>query len=296
LKQFADLFLIGLLVVVSSMSISDRIIVINAGKSTAAYWKELWLFRELLWYLAWRDILVRYKQTTIGIAWSLIRPLLTVLIFTFVFGHIAGLSLKEGDVPYPVLVFAGVLPWQFFATAFVDSSNSLITNSSMISKVYFPRLIVPGSSIVVNLVDFFIALMILFVLMLVYDVNFTWRLFLLPFFLVMALLSCLGLGIWFSALNSKYRDFRYIIPFIVQIGLYVSPVGFSSNVVPEKWRLIYSVNPMVGVIDGFRWVILGERIKIYWPGFIISCFMIVVVLIIAVSYFRKTEKSLADII
>lgn len=270
------------------------IVTIEAGRAEAHYWRDLWRYRELLWFLAWRDILVRYKQTVIGVAWSLLRPLLTMIVFTIVFGKLA--HLPSNGVPYPILVFAALLPWQFFANALSDSSNSLLSNAGMISKVYFPRLIVPASSIVVSLVDFLITFAMCLGLMLWYDVMPTWRLLLLPALLMLALVTSLGAGLWFAALNTKFRDFRYIVPFIVQFGLYVSPVGFSSNIVPEKWRIFYAANPMVAVIDGFRWVITGSDAGIYWPGFIVSCALIAIVLVTGVMYFRKTEKTFADVI
>lgn len=271
-----------------------RSVVIEAGRADANYWRDIWAFRELLWFLAWRDILVRYKQTVIGVAWSVIRPLLTMIVFTIVFGKLA--KLPSNDVPYPVLVFAGLLPWQFFANSLSDSSNSLLSNASMVSKVYFPRLVVPASSIVVSIVDFLISFVLLLAIMLWYGVAPTWRLLLMPGLLALALACALGAGLWLAALNVKFRDFRYIVPFMVQIGLYVSPIGFSSEIVPERWRTLYSMNPMVAVIDGFRWAIIGGDAHIYWPGFFVSCMVIVFVLVTGVMYFRKTERILADVI
>lgn len=271
-----------------------KVVTIEAGRSDAHYWRDLWSFRELLWFLAWRDILVRYKQTVIGVSWSLIRPLMTMIVFTIVFGKLAG--LPSNGVPYPILVFAALLPWQFFANSLSDSSNSLLSNAGMISKVYFPRLIVPASSIVVSVVDFMITLALMLGLMLWYQVMPTWRMLLLPMFLALALATAFGAGLWFAALNTKFRDFRYIVPFIVQFGLYVSPVGFSSDLVPEHWRMLYSINPMVAVIDGFRWAIIGDEARVYWPGFMLSCLLIVLILFSGVMYFRKTEKTFADVI
>jgi lipopolysaccharide transport system permease protein len=271
-----------------------NVVTIEAGRADAHYWRDLWSFRELLWFLAWRDILVRYKQTVIGVAWSLIRPLLTMIVFTVVFGKLAG--LPSNGVPYPILVFAALLPWQFFANSLSDSSNSLLSNAGMISKVYFPRLIVPASSIVVSVVDFLITLTLMLGLMLWFQVMPSWRMLLLPLFLALALATALGAGLWFAALNTKFRDFRYIVPFVVQFGLYVSPVGFSSDLVPERWRLLYSLNPMVAVIDGFRWAIIGGEARIYWPGFVVSCLLIAFILATGVMYFRKTEKTFADVI
>ncbi len=272
----------------------SEVVTIEAGRADAHYWRDLWNFRGLLWFLAWRDILVRYKQTVIGVAWSVIRPLLTMVVFTVVFGKLAG--LPSSGAPYPVLVFAALLPWQFFANSLSDSSNSLLSNAGMISKVYFPRLIVPVSSIVVSVVDFLIAFVLMTGLMIWYQVMPTWRLVLLPPLLLLALATALGVGLWFAALNIKFRDFRYIVPFVVQFGLYVSPVGFSSEIVSDRWRVLYSLNPMVAVIDGFRWSILGGETQIYWPGFLASCGLITFLLITGLMYFRKTEKTFADVI
>lgn len=275
-------------------SSAPETVTIEAGRADAHYWRDLWAFRELLVFLAWRDILVRYKQTVIGIAWSVIRPLLTMIVFTIVFGKLAG--LPSNGVPYPVLVFSALLPWQFFANSLSDSSNSMLSNAGMISKVYFPRLIVPASSIVVSLVDFCITFCLLLAIMFWFDVMPTWRMLLLPVLLLLALATALGAGLWFAALNTKYRDFRYIVPFVVQFGLYVSPVGFSSDIVPERWRLLYSLNPMVAVIDGFRWAIIGGEAKIYWPGFAVSVGLMTLLLVTGIMYFRKTEKTFADVI
>ncbi len=269
-------------------------LVIEAGRTELHYWKDLWRFRELLYFLSWRDVLVRYKQTVIGVAWSVIRPVLTMIVFTVIFGKLA--KFPSGNAPYAILVYAAMLPWQFFANALSESSNSLISNANMISKVYFPRLIVPCSAVVVSLVDFLISFAVLAVLMVWYRFIPDWRIVTVPLFLVLALLASLGFSLWLSALNVKYRDFRYIVPFIVQFGLYVSPVGFSSNVVPEKWRLLYSLNPMVGVIDGFRWAILGGEVRIYWPGFLLSTALTLLILYGGIRYFRKTERIFADII
>jgi lipopolysaccharide transport system permease protein len=273
---------------------SNDEIIIEPGRSFKNYWRDLWTYRELFYFLSWRDILVRYKQTVIGIAWSAIRPLLTMIVFTFVFGKLA--KLPSEGVPYPILVYVAMLPWQFFANALSDGSNSLLANAGMISKIYFPRLIVPSSSIIVSLVDFLISFVLLALLMIWYRFIPNWQIFCLPFFLIMAIVLTLGLGFWLAALNVKYRDFRYIVPFVVQFGMYISPVGFSSSVVPERWRLLYSMNPMVGVIDGFRWSILGQNVKIYWPGFLLSLLLVIIVFIFGTMYFRKTERAFADII
>jgi len=269
-------------------------LVIKAGRSDFYYWRDLWRFRELFLFLSWRDILVRYKQTTIGIAWSVLRPLLTMIVFTVIFGRLA--KLPSDGVPYPIMVFAAMLPWQFFANSLSECSNSLIANASILTKVYFPRLIVPASAIIVSLVDFFISFALLAILMVWYRFIPDWRIITLPLFLGLAFLASFGFGLLFAALNVKYRDFRYVVPFIVQFGLYVSPVGFSSSVVPEKWRLLYALNPMVGVIDGFRWAILGGNAQFYWPGFWFSAGLTLFIFLIALRYFRSTERAFADII
>lgn len=272
---------------------SQAELIIEAGRTESQYWKDLWKYRELFYFLAWRDILVRYKQTAIGIFWALIRPFLTMVVFTIVFGNLAKLP---SSAPYPILVFAAMLPWQFFSNALTECSNSLITNANLVSKIYFPRLIVPTSSVIVSFVDFLISGMILLALMAWYNFVPSWRILTLPVFIIVAFAASMGAGLWLAALNVKYRDFRYIVPFIAQFGLYISPVGFSSNIVPEKWRLLYSLNPMVGVIDGFRWAILGGEAQIYLPGFIISTCLVILLFVSGIWYFRKTERSFADVI
>jgi lipopolysaccharide transport system permease protein len=269
-------------------------LIIEAGRTERHYWKDLWRYRELFYFLAWRDILVRYKQTVIGIAWALIRPLLTMVVFTVVFGNFA--KLPSEGVPYPILVFAALLPWQFFSNALSDASGSLISDASLISKIYFPRLIIPTSSVITSFVDFLISAVILVGLMLWYGFAPSWRMAALPLFIVISFALAMGAGLWLAALNVKYRDFRYVVPFIVQFGLYISPVGFSSNIVPDKWRILYSLNPMVGVIDGFRWAILGGEVRIFWPGFVVSMVLVGLLLISGILYFRKTEKTFADVI
>jgi lipopolysaccharide transport system permease protein len=275
-------------------NIDEFDIIIEPGRGLKNYWMDLWRYRELFFFLSWRDVLVRYKQTVIGVAWSLVRPLLTMVVFTIIFGSIA--KLPSNGVPYPILVFSAMLPWQFFANSLTECSSALIANSNMLTKVYFPRLIMPSSAIIVSIVDFMITFVMLLVLMIWYHFIPSWRIFMLPFFLLLALIPSLGIGLLLSALNVKYRDFRYIVPFIVQFGLYISPVGFSSNVVPQGWRFMYSINPMVGVIDGFRWAILGGDSLIYWPGFILSCLFSMAFLILGVWYFRRMESSFADVI
>ena len=273
---------------------NPSVLEIEAGKTERHYWIDLWRYRHLFYFLAWRDILVRYKQTIIGLAWALIRPLLTMMVFVIVFGKLA--KLPSEGVPYPILVFAALLPWQFFSNAFTEAANSLISNSNMISKVYFPRLVIPTSAVIVSFVDFMISGIILVGLMLWYGFVPDWRIITLPLFTIIAFAAAMGTGLWIAALNVKYRDFRYIIPFVVQIGLYVSPVGFSSSIIPENWRLLYSINPMVGVIDGFRWAILGNNIQLYWPGFLLSLTLVLIILVTGIVYFRKTEKTFADVI
>ena len=272
---------------------SQAELIIEAGRTEKQYWQDLWKYRELFYFLAWRDILVRYKQTAIGIFWALIRPFLTMVVFTIVFGNLAKLP---SSAPYPILVFAAMLPWQFFSNALTECSNSLINNANLVSKIYFPRLIVPTSSVIVSFVDFLISGMILLALMAWYNFVPSWRILTLPAFIIIAFAASMGAGLWLAALNVKYRDFRYIMPFIAQFGLYISPVGFSSSIVPEKWRLLYSINPMVGVIDGFRWAILGGEAQIYLPGFILSTGLVVLLFISGIWYFRRTERSFADVI
>jgi lipopolysaccharide transport system permease protein len=259
------------------------------------YWADLWRYRELFLILAWRDISVRYKQTVIGVAWAIMRPFLTMVVFTVIFGRVARLP-SDGNAPYALLVFSAMLPWSLFSMAISEASNSLIDNERLISKVYFPRMIVPTATVVTAFVDFLISLVILLGMMVYYRFLPGWNILLLPVFILMALLASLGPGLQITALNVKYRDFRYVIPFIVQFGLYVSPVGFSSNVIPAKWRLLYSLNPMVGVIDGFRWCILGGESPIYWPGFALSFTIVAFFLWLGVSRFRRMEKSFADLI
>jgi len=271
---------------------NDKVLVIEAGKTEQQYFRDLWRYRELFWFLAWRDILVRYKQTVFGVLWAVLRPFLTMVVFTVVFGKIA--KLPSQGVPYPILVFTAMLPWQFFSNAFSEASNSLIGNANLLTKVYFPRIIMPTSTIIVSLVDFFISFAILIVLMVFYKYAPSWNILTLPIFILLAFLTAMGAGLYVAALNVKYRDFRYIVPFVVQFGLYLSPVGFSSNVVPEQWRLLYSFNPMVGVIDGFRWAVLGQSLN--GTSFLLSIGMSIAFFMFGLWYFRKTEKTFADLI
>lgn len=274
---------------------SHHTLIIESGLAEKHYWRDLWRYRELFLVLAWRDVAVRYKQTIIGLAWALIQPLATMVVFTFVFGEVAKLP-AGASAPYALMVYAGLLPWQLFATSLTGASGSLIGNANLISKVYFPRLIVPTSAVVVAFVDFLVSFVILVCLMVWYEFLPGWQILTLPFFVLMAFLASLGPGLWITALNVKYRDFRYVIPFILQFGLYVSPVGFSSTVIPEQWRLLYSLNPIVGVIEGFRWAILGGDSHIYLPRFLLSWVIIVFFLWLGVRQFRKMEKSFADLI
>ena len=270
-------------------------LIIEPGRAEKNYWKDLWRFRELFYILSWRDIKVRYKQTVIGAAWSIIRPLLTMIVFTIVFGKIAHLP-SEGIAPYAIMVYAAMLPWQFFSNALSESSNSLVGNANLISKVYFPRLIIPTAAVITSFIDFLISFVIMIGLMAYYQFMPGWEILMLPIFLIIAFLASMGAGLWLTALNVKYRDFRYIVPFIVQFGMYISPVGFSSSIIPEKYKLLYSINPMVGVIDGFRWCILGGNINIYWPGFWLSMGIVAFFLWLGIYQFRKMEKSFADLI
>jgi lipopolysaccharide transport system permease protein len=270
-------------------------IIIEPNRREHHYWMDLWRYRELFQVLAWRDLSVRYKQTVIGTAWALLRPILTVLVFTIVFGRIAGLR-SDGATPYALMVFAGSLPWTFFSTGLSEASNSITSNANLISKVYFPRLIVPTAAIVVAFVDFFIGFLMLLVLMAWYEFLPSAHIALLPLFIVLAFVTTIGPALWIAALNVKYRDFRYIIPFIVQFGLYISPVGFSSSVVPDKWRLLYSLNPTVGVIDGFRWCILGNASPLYLPGLALSTTVAFFFLWFGIRQFRRMERSFADLI
>ena len=270
------------------------VLVLEAGRAESQYWKDLWRYRELLYFLAWRDVLVRYKQTVIGVAWALIRPFLTMVVFTVIFSKLA--KLPSNGVPYPILVFTALLPWQLFSNSLADCGASLLTNSNLISKIYFPRLIVPASAVLVGFVDFLIAFGFLVGMMVWYGYSVDVRVIMLPLFTLWAVVAAGGAGLWLAALTVRYRDFRYIVPFLVQFGLYVSPVGFSSDIVPEKWRVLYSLNPMVGVIDGFRWAILGGKSELYFPGMLLSIGLSLAMFISGVWYFRRTERTFADII
>ena len=277
------------------LSSREPILVLEPGRAERHYWRDIWAYRELFAILAWRDIAVRYKQTVIGAAWAVVRPFLTMVVFTVVFGRLANLP-SEGTAPYPIMVFAGMLPWFLFSTILGEASGSLVGNANLVGKVYFPRIIIPCAVAVVGLVDFAINLAVLFGLMLWYGYFPSWHMLLLPGFVALAVLASLGPAFVLTALNIKYRDFRFIIPFIVQFGLYVSPVGFSSTIVPAEWRFWYSLNPVVGVIDGFRWCILGGESQLYIPGLLLSLAVVAVLLWIGIAQFRRTERSFADLL
>jgi len=269
-------------------------LLIEPGRTEKNYWGDLWRYRELFYILAWRDISVRYKQTAIGVLWALLRPFLAMVIFVVVFGRIA--KMPSNGIPYPILVFSAMLPWQFFSSSLSEASTSLVGNANLISKIYFPRLIIPAGAVITSLVDFLISAALLGVLMIWLRFVPDWRLITLPLFTLLAFLAALGPGLLLAALTVKFRDFRYVIPFIVQFGLFISPVGFSSDVIPENWRLVYSLNPIVGVIDGFRWAICRGEAHIYAPGFILSVGIVGLFLLIGIRYFRNTEKTFADVI
>jgi lipopolysaccharide transport system permease protein len=270
------------------------VLVLEAGRAERHYWRDIWAYRELFYILAWRDLAVRYKQTVIGVLWAVIRPLLTMVVLSVVFGHVA--KLPSGGAPYPVLVFAGLLPWFLFSTILSEASGSLVANSALIGKVYFPRIVIPAASAVVALADFLISLVILAGLMAWYGYVPSWRMVLLPVFVTLTVLASLGPALLITALNVRYRDFRYIIPFIVQFGVYVSPVGFSSSVVPHAWRIWFSLNPVVAPIDGFRWCLLRDGEPLDLPSLAVSLLMTAALLWIGVGYFRRTERSFADVI
>ncbi len=273
----------------------ERVVVLEAGRAESNYWRDLWNYRELFLILAWRDVSVRYKQTMIGVAWAVIRPLTTMVIFTIIFGRLAKLP-SEGATPYPILVLSGMLAWFLFSSILGDASSSMIGNANLIGKIYFPRIILPASTAVVALVDLAINLVVLLALMAFYGFLPGWRIALLPAFIAFAVVASFGPALLIAALNVKYRDFRFILPFLLQFGLYVSPVGFSSSVVPDGWRFFYSLNPVVGVIDGFRWCLLGGESQLYMPGFVGSCAVAAALAWLGVAYFRKFERSFADVI
>ena len=268
-------------------------ITLEAGHTDANYWRDLWRYRELLGFLAWRDIKVRYKQAVLGAGWALVQPLITMAIFSFVFGRLA--DMPSGGVPYPLLVLAGLLPWQLFSTALSGASNSVVGNSHLISKVYFPRLIVPISSLAVSLIDFVIVLALFVAVALWFGAFPTWHWLMLPLFIANALIIALGAGLWLTSLTVKYRDFRFIVPFLMQVGLFVSPVGFRTDNLPN-WRELLALNPLTGVIDGFRWCLLGGRQQLDPTSMVFSAAASLLLLINGLWYFRRMERQFADVI
>ena len=272
---------------------SDEI-VITSGGAGARYWGDMWRHRELIYFLVWRDIIIRYKQTVVGIAWAVLRPLITTLVMVIVFGKLAGLGID--GLPYSLVVLTGLLGWQLFAGALIGASSSVVGNSNLITKIYFPRLIIPISSMLHSLVDYFVSCLVLALMMIWFHFNPGWRALALPGLTCLTLLTATGLGLWFAALNVRYRDVTNIVGILIQIGIYISPVAFSSTIVPERWRLVYSLNPMAGIIDGYRWALLGQDAVIYWPGFVVSLGMMAFLLVSGVWYFRKTEWEFADVI
>jgi lipopolysaccharide transport system permease protein len=269
-------------------------LIIEAGRTERQYWRDLWRYRELFAFLAWRDLLIRYKQTAVGVAWAVLRPFLTMLALTLVM-KVSKLK-GDGASPVPLFVFSAMLPWQFFSTALSESGTSLITNSNLISKVYFPRLVVPASSVITSFVDFLIAAVFMAGLMIWYHFAPPWSVAALPIFVLLTFGASFGVGLWIAALMVKYRDFRFVVPFLVQFGLYAAPVFVMTRDIPEKWRLAYSLNPVVGIIDGFRWCVLGGANGLYWPGQVASLAGVAVLIVTGLWYFRKTERSFADII
>jgi len=280
---------------VTQKHLQKEVLHLEPGSFAKYFWRDLWAYRELFFVLAWRDVSVRYKQTVIGILWAFLRPLLTMVVFTVVFGKLAGLP-SEAGAPYALLVFAGLLPWSLFSTSLADASNSLIGNANLISKVYFPRLIIPAAAIVTSLVDFVVSLVVLLGLMVWYQYVPGWQLLFLPVFTIMTALAAFGAGSYLSAMTTKYRDFRYIVPFALQLALYVSPVGFSATIVPAGWRTVFDLNPLVGIIDGFRWCILGGQSGFNWQSISMSAGVIVVMLWFGIRQFRKNESTFADVI
>lgn len=270
-------------------------LILEAGRGERNYWADLWTFRELFWILAWRDVVVQYKQTVIGMAWAIFRPLLTMIVFTVIFGRLAQLP-SEGSAPYPIMVMTGMLAWFLISTILNQASNSLLQNNNLVSKVYFPRIIVPAASAVVSVVDFTITFTLLLGMMLIFGHLPDWRIIFLPIFILLAVATALGPALLLASFNIKYRDFRFILPFLVQFGLYVSPVGFSSTIIPEDWRLAYSLNPAVAVIDGFRWCLLRGETPLYMPGFLIGVSITAFFVFIGLRNFRATEKTFADLI
>jgi lipopolysaccharide transport system permease protein len=266
---------------------------IEAGHPSANYWRDLWRYRELAGFLAWRDIKVRYKQAALGIAWAVLQPAVQTILLTFVFGKLA--KMPDGGVPYPLIVLTGLLPWQLFTSAFSGAGNSLVGNSHLISKVYFPRLLVPLSALAVAMVDFLVMLALALPVIVIFGQPLGWQLLLLPLFVALALLIAFGAGLWITALTVKFRDFRFITPFILQVGVFVTPVGFRTDFMPN-WRDLLALNPLAGVVDGMRWCLLGGRTNLYLPGLGVSMAVALLLLVSGIWYFRKTERQFADII
>lgn len=274
-------------------------LVIEPGRASGNYWRDVWRYRELLYILAWRDVAVRYRQTVAGAAWAVVQPFMTMVIMSIVFGKVAGLP-SEGGAPYSIMVFAGILPWQFFANALSSASQSVVSNANLISKVYFPRFIIPISPVLVSLVDFLVAGSVLAAMMAWFSFWPSWRVLVLPALVLLAIVASLGPALFISALTVRYRDFRFILPFIVQLGLYASPVAYSSAIVREKFGnalfLVYSLNPVVAVIDGFRWALLGGSAALHWPAVATSVLSATILFTVGLAYFRRTEKEFADLI
>ncbi|MEO8433477.1 MAG: ABC transporter permease [Pyrinomonadaceae bacterium] len=271
------------------------VVVIQPGSAWSALnLRELWAYRELLFFLTWRDVKVRYKQTALGVAWAIMQPLFTMLIFSLLFGRLAGMNTKTGGIPYPVFAYAGLLPWTFFANAVTTSGNSLVGSANLITKVYFPRMIIPGASVAAGLVDFSIAFVLLIGLMFYYKVALTWNLLLFPVLVLLTSLLALGVGMWLSALNVKYRDIRFALPFLVQLWMFASPVFYPSNLLPEKWRVVFQFNPLVGIIDGYRSSLFGQPID--WTALALSALLTTLMLVYAAYSFRRMEKTFADIV
>ncbi len=277
----------------STSSPAPSELILEAGRASRHYWADLWRYRELLGFLAWRDIKVRYKQAALGIAWALLQPAITTVIFVFLFGNLA--KMPAGDVPYPIIVLSGLMAWQLFAAALSGSSGSLVSNASLISKVYFPRLIVPLSSLGVAVIDFAVVLGLFFSVAVCYGHWPTWHWLVLPVFAVMALAAAFGLGLWFTALTVRYRDFRFIVPFLLQVGIFVSPVGYRTDFFPN-WRDLLALNPLTGIIDGFRWCLLGGAHSLSLVGVAFSVIIIGIVIAGGLWFFRRTERQFADVI
>ncbi len=273
---------------------TKEMIVLRPSKGWAALnLKDLWVFRELIYFLTWRDIKVRYKQTVLGAAWAILQPLLNMLVLTVIFGNLAKMS--TGNIPRPIFTFTALLPWGLFSKALTDAGRSMLTNRSMITKIYFPRLIIPLSSVLGGVVDFLIQLVILLLMMLYYRVMPTIAVWTLPFFLLLAIVTALGFGLWLSALNVLYRDVNYILPFLTQIWLLVTPVAYATKEIPARWQLIYALNPMVGVVEGFRWALLGTQ-TLQWNVLAISAAISLILLVTGALYFRRMERTFADMI